>query len=69
MVLHSQAYFLFKLVRIFDPVTGDRYSAAKKTLTIFSVISLLVRLAEQRSRAERNATDFLNPSLPFSSLS
>ncbi|KAL8286616.1 hypothetical protein RQP46_004144 [Phenoliferia psychrophenolica] len=40
----GMTYFIYKLVRIFDPSSGDRYSTAKKTLTIFSVISFLMLL-------------------------
>ena len=35
---------MYKLIRIYDPVSGDRYSTAKSTLTIFSIISFLMLL-------------------------
>ncbi|KAM0756288.1 hypothetical protein T439DRAFT_308750 [Meredithblackwellia eburnea MCA 4105] len=40
----GMAYFIYKLVRIFDPSSGDRYAIAKKTLTIFSVVTFLMLL-------------------------
>ncbi|KAK4058844.1 hypothetical protein OIO90_000290 [Microbotryomycetes sp. JL221] len=39
--LAGMAYFLYKLVRIWDADSRDRYAAARKTLTLFSVISLV----------------------------
>ena len=35
------AYFLYKLVRIYDSSSSSRYLAARKTLTLFGAISLL----------------------------
>lgn len=45
----EQAYFIYKLVRIFSPSSGERYESAKKTLTIFSILSFLMLLATVRS--------------------
>ncbi|GAA5888054.1 hypothetical protein JCM6882_000264 [Rhodosporidiobolus microsporus] len=41
----GMAYFVYKLVRIYQTATSDRYDAAKATLTIFSIISLAMLLA------------------------
>ncbi|ORY59421.1 hypothetical protein BCR35DRAFT_309283 [Leucosporidium creatinivorum] len=38
------AYFLFKLVRIYDDSSAARYASARKTLTLFGVISLIFLL-------------------------
>ncbi|BGP13931.1 hypothetical protein JCM10213_002575 [Rhodosporidiobolus nylandii] len=38
----GMAYFVYKLVRIYQTQNSDRYSSAKATLTIFSVISLIM---------------------------
>lgn len=35
------AYFVYKLVRIYDDSSADRYAAATKTLTLFAVIALI----------------------------
>lgn len=43
--LAGMAYFLYKLVRIWDPSSRDRYAAARKTLTLFSAISLVFLIA------------------------
>ncbi|KAM0792302.1 hypothetical protein ACM66B_004990 [Microbotryomycetes sp. NB124-2] len=43
--LAGMAYFLYKLVRIWDADSRDRYFAARKTLTLFSVLSLVFLVA------------------------
>ncbi|PHH82436.1 hypothetical protein CDD82_6013 [Ophiocordyceps australis] len=35
-------YFIFKLVRIYDPKTRDEYMAVRKSLTAFAVITILL---------------------------
>ncbi|GAA5868444.1 hypothetical protein JCM8547_006277 [Rhodosporidiobolus lusitaniae] len=40
----GMAYFVYKIVRIYSTSNSDRYDAAKATLTIFSIISLLMLL-------------------------
>lgn len=39
------AYFVYKLVRIYDDSSASRYSAATKTLTFFAVVSLVFLIA------------------------
>ncbi|GAA5822436.1 hypothetical protein JCM10212_006212 [Sporobolomyces blumeae] len=41
----GMAYFAYKLARIYSAEAGDRYSPAKATLTIFSIISLMMLVA------------------------
>ncbi|GAA6026998.1 hypothetical protein JCM8097_006028 [Rhodosporidiobolus ruineniae] len=41
----GMAYFVWKLVRIYQRSSSDRYSPAKATLTIFSIISFLMLVA------------------------
>jgi len=36
------AYFLFKLVRIYQPDHRDQYKAAKASLTIFAVLTVIL---------------------------
>ncbi|KAK4053803.1 hypothetical protein OIV83_001459 [Microbotryomycetes sp. JL201] len=43
--LAGMAYFLYKLVRIWDADSSYRYLAARKTLTLFSVVSLVFLVA------------------------
>jgi hypothetical protein len=38
----GMAYFLFKLVRMYQPSQEHKYSATRKTLTTFAVITLLL---------------------------
>lgn len=40
----SQAYFAYKLARIYSTEAGPRYAATKATLTIFSVVALVMLL-------------------------
>lgn len=37
-----QAYFIYKLVRLFEPSQAYRYAVSRKTLATFSIISLLI---------------------------
>lgn len=39
------AYFAYKISRIYNDTSSDRYSAARATLTIFSVLCLVMLLA------------------------
>lgn len=39
------AYFAYKISRIFNPDSSERYAAARATLTIFSVLCLVMLLA------------------------
>lgn len=42
VIFHAgMAYFLFKLVRMYQPSEEEKYMAARKTLTTFAVITLL----------------------------
>lgn len=41
-LLAGMAYFIFKLVRIYDPVQGYKYEAVRKSLTIFAAITLFL---------------------------
>ncbi|GAA6024635.1 hypothetical protein JCM11491_002885 [Sporobolomyces phaffii] len=41
----GMAYFAYKLARIYSNEAGPRYSAAKATLTIFSIVGLLMLVA------------------------
>ena len=61
---NPQAYFIYKLVRIFTPSSGERYETAKKTLTIFSILSFLMLLATVRLPAPLSSA-FLTPSAQF----
>ncbi|KPV75938.1 uncharacterized protein RHOBADRAFT_35705, partial [Rhodotorula graminis WP1] len=41
----GMAYFAYKISRIYNDTSSDRYSAARATLTIFSVLCLVMLLA------------------------
>ncbi|TNY18852.1 hypothetical protein DMC30DRAFT_422358 [Rhodotorula diobovata] len=41
----GMAYFAYKISRIFNPDSSERYAAARATLTIFSVLCLVMLLA------------------------
>jgi len=41
----SQAYFIFKFVRFYEPSTKDQYATTRATLTVFTIIAFLVDLA------------------------
>lgn len=36
------AYFLFKLVRMYQPATANEYSTARRSLTFFAIITLVL---------------------------
>jgi len=40
--LAGMAYFIYKLVRLFEPSQAYRYAVSRKTLATFSIISLLI---------------------------
>lgn len=42
LYLGGLSYFVFKLVRIYQPNHGDSYKAVRKTLTAFAVITILL---------------------------
>ncbi|GAA6052738.1 hypothetical protein JCM3770_003529 [Rhodotorula araucariae] len=41
----GMAYFAYKISRIFNPSSSERYQSARATLTIFSVIAIIMLLA------------------------
>ncbi|BGP46099.1 hypothetical protein JCM10450v2_001939 [Rhodotorula kratochvilovae] len=41
----GMAYFAYKISRIFNPASSERYRSARATLTIFSVIAIVMLLA------------------------
>ncbi|KAL4907335.1 hypothetical protein BDW74DRAFT_123293 [Aspergillus multicolor] len=38
----AMAYFLFKLVRMYQPATANEYSTARRSLTFFAIITLIL---------------------------
>ncbi|OLN84400.1 UPF0658 Golgi apparatus membrane protein C23H3.04 [Colletotrichum chlorophyti] len=42
LYLGGLSYFIFKLVRIYSPATAPQYQAVKKSLTAFTVITILL---------------------------
>lgn len=45
MYIGGLAYFLFKLVRMYQPSREDEYLPARRSLTFFAVITILLILA------------------------
>jgi len=45
MMLVAMSYFLFKLVRIYEPTTRDRYSTTRASLTIFTILAFILLFA------------------------
>jgi len=41
----SQAYFIFKFVRYYEPSTREQYTTTRATLTVFTILAFLVDLA------------------------
>lgn len=39
------AYFVFKLVRMYDPLQADKYRAARSSFTTFAVLTILLLIA------------------------
>jgi len=42
MMLAALSYFLFKLVRIYEPSSRDQYSTTRASLTIFTIVAFLL---------------------------
>ncbi|KAJ7582730.1 hypothetical protein C8J56DRAFT_955575 [Mycena floridula] len=45
MMLAAESYFLYKLVRFYQPASKDQYSTTRATLTIFTVVAFLLLFA------------------------
>jgi len=45
LMLGAQAYFLYKLVRLYTPGSREAYSSTRGTLTIFTIVSFLMLFA------------------------
>ncbi|KAL9715138.1 hypothetical protein Ac2012v2_001798 [Leucoagaricus gongylophorus] len=45
LMLAAQSYFLYKLVRFYEPESRDQYSTTRATLTVFTIVAFLLLFA------------------------
>lgn len=45
LMLASETYFIFKLVRFYEPSSEAQYETTRATLTVFTIVSILLLLA------------------------
>jgi len=45
LMLASETYFVYKLVRFYDPASEAQYETTRATLTVFTIVSMLLLLA------------------------
>jgi len=45
LMLASETYFIYKLVRFYEPSSEEQYETTRATLTVFTIVSILLLLA------------------------
>jgi len=45
MMLAAETYFIYKLVRFYEPSSRDQYSTTRDTLTVFTIVAFLLLFA------------------------